>query len=129
MPAVFQFRIWDQISGSHAIVTRWSTRDWIKSVGGIPIEDTRRVIDDRFIDSDGRVVIDPNGRACLVLISALQMSPKPHRVQGLPDIVATRELERLKFVENWAVGKDMVDCVVTDLGKAAVKQLVEGTQS
>ena len=124
MPEVFQFRVTDKITGDHTVETRLSTRERIVKVGGLIFDDTRRVVSDQFIDSDGRAVIDPAGIEGGILRAISDAAPKPCRVEGSTETLALHKLRQLKFVEAWPKGMDLADCVLTELGKTAVEQLI-----
>ena len=55
---VFPFKVWDPLAGAIIVVTRLSTRDFIRSAGGEIIEGRMRTVDESLVDHNGRIVLD-----------------------------------------------------------------------
>jgi len=51
---IFNYRVWDQMNGSHIIPPRKATREFIERARGSIIEASRTVVDENKIDDEGQ---------------------------------------------------------------------------
>jgi len=52
---VFNYTVRDAAKDPEPEMLRYATRDYIKRIGGVPLEASVRPISDSFVDADGRV--------------------------------------------------------------------------
>lgn len=57
--AVYRFTCYNVMNDETRLARRFSTLDTIRSCGGTALLDTRREVDDRCLDDNGFVRVDP----------------------------------------------------------------------
>jgi hypothetical protein len=119
---LYPFRVFYMRTGSNAVVHRLSTSEFIRTVRGEPIEEEAREIDEKLVDSDGRLLIDTQSDGARLLKSLSDLGGKIS-MSGYKDHSTWQILISSGLTSHSPAGNDIVNYAITDLGRLMVAEL------
>jgi hypothetical protein len=120
---VFPFEARDASSGATIVDTRLSTREYISEHHGKIIESRMRTVHESLVDSEGRVILDPDSQSAILLkeLSEVRHSEAPRHLnlRHMALLVVAGLVTRSAGSRPGIVAYD-----ITDLGRQFVRDVL-----
>jgi uncharacterized protein YbcI len=120
---VYHHKHWDQINGCHVLILRFSTEDRIKRARGELIPETRRQIDERLLDLDGRAIVELHSDEWKLLCDLSSRKGQRGTVSGNVDRRILRDMAVVGLITSHSLNLSTTEHELTDLGRLALDQL------
>ena len=120
---VFPFKVYDAIAGAMIPDPRLATREHIRSRGADIIERGICVVDERLVDKDGRLLLDPSSLSAAVLKELYATGGH----DAAPPHLNAKEMATLVdggLVNGISYKEGLIIHDITDLGRQFVRDLL-----
>lgn len=120
---VYHYRHWSESNDSSFIIPTFATEGWIERAKGEMVSETKREIDERLLDTEGKAIIQLGSEDWNTLKDLASHSKQRFIISGNIDLKPWDYLVKVKLINIRVLSLSDTEYEVTELGRLALKQL------